>query len=135
MTNLDKFYSDAQKSLARAVRNGSTSTLTAELEQSFMDWTRSYGPLADNLYAFWAERYAGSLANDQERDIAINHLVSLMALLTGSFDESMDFSIDEWVDIREIVSAEAESMEMERLTEIMSIIVARGGFNYCYQNC
>jgi hypothetical protein len=49
-----------------------------------------------------------------------------MALLTGSFDDTMDFSNEEWEDIREIVSAEAEDMEMDRLMEIMSVIVSRG---------
>ncbi|HQB88407.1 MAG TPA: hypothetical protein PLJ76_05290 [Treponemataceae bacterium] len=126
MTNLDKFYSDAHKSLARADRNGSPTTLAAELQRSFMEWTRSYGNLAENFWTFWLDRYADALGNTDNRGIAIDRLVSLMALLTGSFDDTMDFSNEEWEDIREIVSAEAEDMEMDRLMEIMSVIVSRG---------
>ena len=91
-----------------------------------MEWTRSYGNLAENFWTFWLDRYADALGNTDNRGIAIDRLVSLMALLTGSFDDTMDFSNEEWEDIREIVSAEAEDMEMDRLMEIMSVIVSRG---------
>ena len=126
MTNLDKFCSDVQKAAARAIRDGTTPSLATELERLFMEWTRSYGPLAQNLLTFWTDRYAGALGNEKTRDTAIERLVSLMALITGVFDDDMDFADTEWEDIREIVTAEAEDMEMDRLMEIMSIIVSRG---------
>jgi len=38
----------------------------------------------------------------------------------------MDFPDDDWDEIREIISAEADTMDLDLLTSIMTIIVERG---------
>ena len=126
MTNLDKFSSDVQRAAARAVRDNKTDKLSSELEKMFLEWNRDSGTLAENLAGFWVDNYSRALSEDEPRTAALDRLVSLMALLTGDFDEAMDFPDSEWEEIREIVSAEAVSMDMGRLMEIMAIIVSRG---------
>ncbi len=127
MTNLDKFCADMQRTVGHCTRTGNTSSLVQELERSFLVWTRSHGSLAENLLAFWSERYGRFLDTDESRATATERLAALMALLSGEFDESHVFSGPDWEEIREIVSAEAETMNMDTLTDIMTIIVSRHG--------
>lgn len=127
MTNLDKFYSDMQKTVGLHGRGGNTDALAKELERNFLVWNKSHGTLAENLLAFWGERYGRFLDTEEARTIAVDRLGALMALLGGAFDENHHFSDSDWEEIREIVSAEAETMNMDTLTDIMSVIVERHG--------
>lgn len=126
MTNLEKFYSDAERTTARCGRNGNHQALCAELHRSFLENNRSSGILAEVLGDFWQRTYGISLGTDDQRATALKSIVALMALITGEFEETMDFPDEEWDEIREIISAEAESLDMTILTEIMSVIVSRG---------
>lgn len=126
MTNIDKFYSDAVKTTARFIRDGKEQALSAELQRSFLEWNRSSEILAKALVDFWHINYGQDLSTEDARDTALQSLLALMALINGDFDDTMDFSDKNWNDIREIISAEAESLDMETLTEIMTVIVSRG---------
>ncbi len=127
MTNLDKFYSDMQKAVGLHSRDGNWKTLAGDLERNFLSWNRSHGVLAENLLTFWSERYGRFLDSEEERVTAVDRLGALMALLDGGFDDSHTFADTDWDEIREIVSAEAETMDMDTLTNIMSVIVSRHG--------
>lgn len=126
MTNLDKFYSEMKKNAARHARDGSYTQLSADLERGFLEWTRSFGSLGENLAYFWRDRYGDSLETEEGRLTALDRLASLLALVSGDFDETMDFPDSEWQEIREIVSGEADSLDIDTLTDIMSVIVSRG---------
>ncbi|HHU36034.1 MAG TPA: hypothetical protein GXZ47_02270 [Treponema sp.] len=126
MTNLDKFYSDAERTTARFIRDGKEQALSAELQRSFLEWNRSSEILAKALAGFWHQNFGLNLTTDDKRAIALQSLLALMALINGEFDDTMDFPDKAWEEIREIVSAEAESLDMETLTEIMTVIVSRG---------
>lgn len=127
MTNLDKFYSDMQKTVGLHGRDGNTDALAKELERTFLVWNKSHGTLAENLLAFWGERYGRFLDTEEARMTAVERLGALMALLGGDFDETHKFPEADWDEIRDIVSAEAETMNMDTLTGIMSVIVSRHG--------
>ena len=127
MTNLDKFYSDMNKTLGLHSRGTNANTLAGDLEKTFLAWNKSHGALAENLLAFWNERYGRYMDTEEARITAIERLGSLMALLGGDFDESHNFPEADWDEIKDIVSAEAETMNMDTLTGIMSVIVSRHG--------
>jgi hypothetical protein len=128
MTDLDKFYSDADRIVARAGAPGGTAQarLAGELSRHFLIWARDYGDIAADLAAYWTERYGASLATDAGRKAAVEWFGSLLSLLSGSFAASMDFPDEDWEEIRNVISAEAESLDIDLLTTIMSVIVERG---------
>jgi len=128
MKDIDKFFSDADRILARWRSEGSAQTtrLASMLSAHFRSWTRSTPELAEPLADYWERTYTASLADESGRKAAVEWLGSLHGLLTGEFDESMDFPAADWEEIRDTINAEALSMDMELLTQIMSIIVSRG---------
>ena len=128
MTDIDKFYSDADRIIARAAVPGNTATakLAGELSRHFLLWARDYGDIAADLAAYWTESYADSLVDDAGRKAAIEWFGSLLSLLAGEFTDSMDFPDDDWEEIRNVVSSEAESLDIDILTAIMAVIVERG---------
>jgi len=73
MTDIDKFYSDADRIVARAAAPGNSATakLAGELSRHFLVWARDYGDIAADLAAYWTERYADSLASDEGRKAAV----------------------------------------------------------------
>lgn len=128
MTNIDKFYSDADRIMARAGAPGNQDMkkLAAELSRHFLGWTRDYGELGPNLSTYWIDEYSNTLSTPEGRKAAIEWFGALLALLSGSFTAEMDFSDRDWEEIRENVSAEAEDLDMDLVASIMTVIVERG---------
>ena len=128
MTDLDKFYSDADRIVARACGAGTFSAgkLAGELSRHFLVWTRDFGNIATDLASWWNEHYVETLETDEGRKAAVDWFGSLLALLSGSFTPEMDFTNRDWEEIRDIISAEAENIDIDLLTSIMTIIVERG---------
>jgi hypothetical protein len=75
----------------------------------------------------WERRFADSLTPGNAR-AAIDWLVAAFAFLSDAFAPEMNFPDDDWEDIRELLSAEAEDLDMDTLTSMMTVIVrAREG--------
>lgn len=128
MTDIDKFFSDADRLVARASSPGSAAAgkLGSELSRLFLIWTRDFGDIGTALDAYWTGRYAGTLKDDAGRKAAIAWLGAAVSLLSGCFTSGMDFPDEDWHEIREIISAEAENMDLDLLTSILTVIVDRG---------
>ncbi len=128
MTDLDKFCSDADRIASRAAVPGSAgyAKFAGELSRHFLVWARDYGDIAADLASYWNERYAASVSTEEGRKNAVSWFASLLALLSGDFEPSMDFPDEDWQEIRAVVSAEAEGLDIDILTSIMSVIVERG---------
>jgi hypothetical protein len=128
MTEIDKFFSDADRIIARSSTPGNSSANKsgAELSRLFLASTRDFGTLGTELANYWTERYSKNLASNEDKKTAVDWLGSALALLFGCFTASMDFPDSDWAEIREIVSAEAENLDMDLLVSIMTIIVERG---------
>ena len=128
MTDIDKFYSDADRLAARASKPGSPDAVKfpSELCRLFLAWTRDYGDIGTNLAAWWTERYAPGTKTDAARQQAIEWFSAVLALLSGCFTSEMDFPDDDWDEIRDNISSEAENLDMDLITTIMTIIVDRG---------
>lgn len=129
MTNLDKFYSDADRLMTRASVPGSLlepRKCAQELIRLYMGWARDYGTLGTDLAEYWEGKYANTLTTPEGRKSAIEWFGALLSLLAGQFEPSMNFSNDDWSEIRDSVNAEAEELDIELLSSIMTIIVDRG---------
>lgn len=128
MTDIDKFYSDADRLVARASAPGSLAAgkLGSELSRMFLVWTRDFGEVGTNIAAYWTNKYSQTLTSDAERKTAIEWFAAAIALLSGCFTEKMDFPDEDWYEIRDIVSAEADDLDIDLLMTIMTVIVDRG---------
>lgn len=128
MTDIDKFYSDADKLVKRASVPGSSyaEKLNSELSRLFLIWTRDFGQLGSTLCEYWHITYGDNLSTETDRKAAVEWLASALCLLSGCFTNEMDFPDRDWQEIRDIISAEAEEIDIDLLMSIMSIIVERG---------
>ena len=128
MTNIDKFYSDADRLMAKAGAPGAQDLkkLAAELSRLFLGWTRDYGEIGANLSTYWIDEYSLTLSTPEGRKAAVEWFGAVLALLSDCFTAEMDFSDRDWEEIRENVSAEAEDLDMDLVATIMTVIVERG---------
>jgi len=128
MTDIDKFFSDADKLVARVSAAGKPDTqkLAGEITRLFLIWARDFGELGTNLSTYWIDEYAETLSTEEGRKRAIEWFGSVLALLSDCFTKNMDFSDRDWGEIRDCISDEAENLDMELITSIMTIIVDRG---------
>jgi hypothetical protein len=128
MTDIDKFLSDADRLVARASATGKTDTqkLAGELTRLFLIWARDFGELGTNLSSYWIGEYTESLSTEEGRKRAVEWFGSILALLSDCFTKDMDFSDRDWEEIRDCISDEAENLDMDLITSIMTIIVDRG---------
>ena len=128
MTDIDKFFSDADKLVARASATGKTDTqkLAGEITRLFLSWARDFGELGTNLSAYWLDAYTETLSTEEGRKRAVEWFGSVLALLSDCFTKDMDFNDRDWDEIRDSISDEAENLDLDLITSIMTIIVDRG---------
>lgn len=129
MTDLDKFYSDADKIISRAYsaqQPHETKKLAQELVRHFLIWSRDYQELSGSLSEYFTRKYEPSLATEAGRKAAVEWFASLLALFTGTFEAGMDFPDDDWAEIRDTINAEAEELDIELLSSLLTVIVERG---------
>jgi hypothetical protein len=126
MTDIDKFCSDADRMLAKAAGAQNTAKMASGLTDLFLVRMRDYGNIGTDLAVYWTDHYKATLVTDEGRKAAVEWFSSVLSLLSGCFTVDMDFPDNDWNEIRETVSAEAECMDMNTLTEILTVIVDRG---------
>ncbi len=79
---------------------------------------------ASELFAWWSERHTPA---DGPRFEKLAHIGSF---LIGDYDdEKMDLDMDDWASIRDSISAEAEEMNMDTLSRLMTDLVNRGALH------
>lgn len=77
--------------------------------------------VTEDLFDHWMGKYGGGEAPDFER------LGDLASFLVGDFDDDrMRLDGEDWEAIRDCVSAEADEMNLDQLTRIMSDLVSHG---------
>lgn len=128
MNDIDKFYSDADRLASRAVRTGTEDAkkIGTELSRMFLLATKEYGEIGKDIEAYWNATYKETLSTESGRRVAIDWLGSALALLSGCFTPAMNFPDSDWAEIRDIISAEADTLDIDLLMSIMSVIVDRG---------
>ncbi len=136
MTNIDKFFSDISGILSSTYKKDSATLNEAhsKLMNLFTrDLSRCPGitnELAAELCGYWEEKYGNPFlsgkATSEQNEEAVRWMGNVLALFTGCFEDNMDFSQEDWNELKEAVSAESVSMDMQVLSEIMSVFVSRG---------
>ena len=136
MTDLDKFFSDTSGILRSIYKNDASSLNEARsrlLNLFTRDFSRLPGipaGLEEELLNYWDEKYGAVLlswqSSAEQKEEAVRWLGNVLALFSGCFEEDMDFSGEDWNELKEAVSAESVSMDIQLLSEIMSVFVSRG---------
>jgi len=117
MRDSDHFYSE----LETLARRGGTDPAGAE--RAFL---RLAVPVvgetaAEEIFRYWLERHGAS------SPIAWVKLGHFAAFVLGDYDDAtMDLDADDWSAVRDIVSAEAEELDMDDLTRLMADLVSHG---------
>lgn len=132
MTEIEKFISDVEK-IKKFDRqdnnnqidyNRASSKYAAQFERS-AKVTKS---LAGTIFDYWEKEYIWKSSNLGEEPTAENILkLSAFLAFLNNTDENADVVTQEdWENLGELVNYEAEDMDIEKLTELMSILVDHG---------
>jgi hypothetical protein len=77
--------------------------------------------VASELFRWWSEKYG---AEDEPRWERLGHIA---AFVLGDFDDgTMELDADDWDAIRDAVAGEADDLDLDTLTRLMTDLVSRG---------
>lgn len=131
MTEIEKFNSD----LSRAVKHNRNAdgslnqdAFYSHAENLFKRASSVGGCLPTSLFGYWKSEYVDCSSNPQNEPTEenINRLSAMLAFLCNSNEYEDCLTNDDWVEMSDMVSAEAEDMPIEQLQDLMSIIVSKG---------
>lgn len=131
MTEIEKFNSD----LSRAVKHNRNADGTLN-QNAFYSYAENLfkrassvgGCLSTSLFGYWKSEYIDCSINPQNEPTEenINRLSAMLAFLCNSNEYEDCLTDEDWVEMSDMVSAEAEDMPIEQLQDLMSIIVSKG---------
>jgi len=127
-SELEAIARSLQAAKARAPEESQASTKSA-FESVKTIFMRQAVPVlgesaASELFVWWSERYGTA---DEPRFDKLAHIASF---LIGDYDDGkMDLDAQDWAYIRDSISAEAEEMNMDTLSRLMTDLVNRGALH------
>lgn len=132
MDNNSKFYADIQRILKhdRANNNGNFNPERAckEIGNRFASSYKNFGALPEGIAQYWLENkvLSSSDISQEPTEDTINWILDADDFLSAEKDKTYCFSKTDWEEIRELVNAEACDLDINLLSDLMSIIVENG---------
>ena len=132
MDNNSKFYADIQRILKydRANNNGNFNPERAckEIGNRFASSYKHYGAIPEGISQYWLENkvLSSSDISQEPTEDTINWILDADDFLSAEKDKTYCFSKTDWEEIRELVNAEACDLDINLLSDLMSIIVENG---------
>ena len=132
MDNNSKFYADIQRILKhdRANNNGNFNPERAckEIGNRFASSYKNFGALPEGISQYWLENkvLSSSDISQEPTEDTINWILDADDFLSAEKDKAYSFSKKDWEEIRELVNAEACDLDINLLSDLMSIIVENG---------
>lgn len=132
MDNNSKFYADIQRILKydRANNNGNFNPERAckEIGNRFTSSYKNFGALPEGIAQYWLENkvLSSSDISQEPTEDTINWILDADDFLSAEKDKTYCFSKTDWEEIRELVNAEACDLDINLLSDLMSIIVENG---------
>ena len=133
MNSIDKFISDIQKTIKydRANNGGHYDAKRActQITKLFANNNKNMGNLAFSLGDYWLNTYifsSSDLANEPNEE-NISRIKAFQSFIDN--DDKADFSIltaDDWENLRDFVNDEADTLNIDALQNMMSIILSNG---------
>ena len=133
MTDIQKFSSDVKKIIKMNRFQDGSLNLEDTCEKIIVQFERASSvpaSLSGSVASYWKTTYIDT-SNEQENEPTQEHLDVLCGLLSflENSDENFDLiSNSDWKELSELVNCEAETLPIEILQQLMSILVEKGVF-------
>ena len=133
MTDIQKFSSDVKKIIKMNRFQDGSLNLEDTCEKIIEQFERASSvpaSLSGSVASYWKTTYIDT-SNEQENEPTQEHLDVLCGLLSflENSDENFDLiSNSDWKELSELVNCEAETLPIEILQQLMSILVEKGVF-------
>lgn len=131
MSDIRKFYADVQRCLKheRSDFPGGYNGLHAAkyVEKIFVSYNADLGSLPVSIAELWESRYITvSADSDTEPTTAhIDWLAAILSFMDGELLDDIEIPMQDWKDIAELISCEAEDLPIDVLTSMMTILVEK----------
>lgn len=132
MTDIQKFRTDAQRITkhARAENNGRYDAKKAcdEIIKLFLRETTVPGALPQSCAEYWKNTYIDTSASLEDEPSAdnISRLGAILSFLENSGEDEEFLTDDDWRNLGELTSYEAEDLPLDILQSLMGVIVRHG---------
>ncbi|MGN0728500.1 hypothetical protein [Treponema sp.] len=128
MDNIQKFYSDVQKIKKRCRAenpNAGAKEICAQIEIMFSNANRSLKPLAEAFFSYWMNSRISSSADisSEPTDEHIKILGAMQALIDNDISLTDALSKNDWKELCQITSCEADGIPLETLNSLMSVFL------------
>ena len=133
MTDIQKFSSDVKKIIKMNRFQDGSLNLEDTCEKIIGQFERASSvsaSLSGSVASYWKTTYIDT-SNEQENEPTQEHLDVLCGFLSflENSDENFDLiSNSDWEELSELVNCEAETLPIEILQQLMSILVEKGVF-------
>ena len=133
MTDIQKFSSDVKKIIKMNRFQDGSLNLEDTCEKIIQQFERASSvpaSLSGSVASYWKTTYIDT-SNKQENEPTQEHLDVLCGFLSflENSDENFDLiSNSDWEELSELVNCEAETLPIEILQQLMSILVEKGVF-------
>lgn len=133
MTDIQKFSSDVKKIIKMNRFQDGSLNLEDTCEKIIEQFERASSvpaSLSGSVASYWKTTYIDT-SNEQENEPTQEHLDVLYGFLSflENSDENFDLiSNSDWKELSELVNCEAETLPIEILQQLMSILVEKGVF-------
>ena len=133
MTDIQKFSSDVKKIIKMNRFQDGSLNLEDTCEKIIQQFERASSvpaSLSGSVASYWKTTYIDT-SNEQENEPTQEHLDVLSGFLSflENSDENFDLiSNSDWKELSELVNCEAETLPIEILQQLMSILVEKGVF-------
>ena len=133
MTDIQKFASDVKKIIKMNRFQDGSLNLEDTCEKIIEQFERASSvpaSLSGSVASYWKTTYIDT-SNEQENEPTQEHLDVLCGFLSflENSDENFDLiSNSDWKELSELVNCEAETLPIEILQQLMSILVEKGVF-------
>ena len=129
MTDVEKFTSDVAKlkKMDRHNHNNENdyNRLSTPLADLFAKSAETDKSLSGTIFDYWEKTYIWTQTDLSEapNEDTTAKLAAFLAFLNNSDENSELVTAEDWKNLAELVNYEAEDMDIEKLTELMSILV------------
>ena len=133
MTDIQKFASDVKKLIKMNRLQDGTLNLDQACEKIIQQFERTStvpASLSGSVASYWKTSYIDT-SDEKENEPTQNHIEILCGFLSflENSDENFDLISDsDWKELSELVNCEAETLPIEILQQLMSVLVEKGVF-------
>lgn len=133
MTTIEKFYSDIQKAIKfdRANNGGhyDGKRACASICRLFETYNRDVPEVARQISDYWLNTYVlpSADAANEPSEANVAKIRAFHSFMNNDISDSLDaLSQDDWENLRDFVNDSAETIELDALQNMMSVILDRG---------